>query len=138
MFYTFPFKNYLCDGTEELVEYVRSRGDVIIFTDGDLVYQPMKIKNLNFSRDIDEIFVFEDKMGNIQNILKIYSNSKKIVLDDKITILEEFEKRNKEVITIHIKQGSYKSLLPKNKSFKADFEVVNTRSALDVIKNLHV
>ena len=77
-------------------------------------------------------------MGNIQNILKIYSNSKKIVLDDKITILEEFEKRNKEVITIHIKQGSYKSLLPKNKSFKADFEVVNTRSALDVIKNLHV
>ena len=135
MFYGLPFNDFLLEGAGDLVKLIGPQGEVIIFTDGDLAYQLMKVKNLSFSGEVDEIFVYEDKMGKIPDIIRIYKNARKFVFDDKVTVLEEFKRMDENAITVHLKQGSYKDLPPKDEKFRADFEAASTREALNLVKN---
>ena len=107
MFYSLPFDRFVYDGVNELMDYIQEKGEITIVSEGDLVYQPLKIKNLNFVRYIDEVFVFENKIANIDKILDIYKSWRKIVIDDKASVLKSFRKLDPNAITIHLQQGTY-------------------------------
>lgn len=137
MFYTIPFDRFVYDGVYELMEYIKEKGEIVIVSEGDLVYQPMKIKNLNFSKDVNEIFVFENKNKNIKKIVKIYEGRRKIVIDDKMTDLEAFAKVSTEILTIHIKQGIYGNLSPLVPTFSPDFEAKNIHQVRKYIQEIY-
>ena len=137
MFYTIPFNKFVNDGVKELMEYVDPKGEIVILTEGDLVYQPMKIKNLEVSKYLDELFVFENENKNIDEISKIYQNRRKVMIDDKITVLENFKKNVKNSIVIHLKQGNYKDLSSKDSKFKPDFTAKNIEEVTSFIKGLY-
>ncbi len=137
LFYTIPFEKFIYDGVYELIEFLEPRGEIVIFSEGDLVYQPMKIKSLSFSKDIDDMFVFENKNENINKIVEIYKNRRKVVIDDKAVDLETFEAIAPETITIHIKQGVYKNVPPKDLKFKADCVAENITDVLKCIYKIY-
>jgi len=107
MFYSFPFDHFVYDGVNELMDYVQEKGEIAIVSEGDLVYQPLKIKNLHFVKYIDEVFVFENKIANINKIIDIYKSWRKVVIDDKTSVLKSFKKLDPNAITIHLQQGTY-------------------------------
>jgi NDP-sugar pyrophosphorylase family protein len=107
MFYSLPFDRFVYDGVSELMDYIQEKGEIAIVSEGDLVYQPIKIKNLNFVKYIDEVFVFENKVANIDKIVDIYQDWRKIIIDDKASVLASFKKLDPNAITIHLQQGKY-------------------------------
>jgi NDP-sugar pyrophosphorylase family protein len=137
MFYTIPFNKFIFAGVNDLMEYIDPKGEIVILTDGDLVYQPMKIKNLEISKYLDEMFVFEHKSEFPEVIDKIYRGRRKIIVDDKITNLESLKSGVENSIAIHIKQGIYKNLLPENPNFKADFVANDIYDLTEFIKKLY-
>lgn len=120
------------------MEYIDPKGEIAIYSGGDLVYQPMKIKNLGFTRYIDEMYVFEKKNDMFEQISKIYEGRRIIVVDDKVTDLEIFNNFAKEAITIHLKRGSYSKLSPIKDVFRSAYTVGSVEELLEVIKNMYL
>jgi len=137
MFYTIPFNKFVFDGVDELMEYVDPRGEIVILTEGDLVYQPMKIKNLGISKYLDELYVFENEGKNIPEIGQIYKGRRIIAVDDKITVLENIKRTIENSITIHFKHGLYKDINPTKPDFKADFVATSTYDISSFIRSLY-
>lgn len=137
MFYSIPFESYVYPGIYELIEYIDPKGEIVILTEGDLVYQSMKIKNLRISKYLDEMFVFENKKVNMGNINKIYNGRRIIAIDDKITDLEAFKKVNPDLIALHFKNGVYKDLVPEDGNFKANYVTENVNDLTNFIKKLY-
>jgi NDP-sugar pyrophosphorylase family protein len=136
LFYTIPFEKFVYNGVYGLIEFLEPRGEIVIFSEGDLVYQPMKIKSLSFSKNIDDMFVFENRSKNVEKLIEIYKNRRKILIDDKITRLETFKGIAPDAITIHVKQGIYKNLLPKSLKFKADYVAENIPDVLKYLREI--
>ncbi len=137
MWYNINFEDFVFPGVYKLMEYIDSKGEIALLSEGDLVYQPMKIKNLRISKFLDEIYVFENKKANVGNIAKIYENRRIILIDDKITDLEAFKKVCQSAVAIHFKRGIYNDLLPQNKDFAADYVVSNIEELTNYIKGLY-
>jgi len=123
MFYSLQFDRFVYNEVNELMDYIKEKGEIAIVAEGDLVYQPMKIKNLDFIKKIDEVFVFENKIANIEKIVSIYGGWRKIVVDDKASELEPFKKLDPSAITIHVRQGIYGNI--SSSGFAPDFEAKN-------------
>lgn len=134
MFYSLPFDHFIYNEVSELMDYIKEKGEIAIVSEGDLVYQPMKIKNLDFIRNIDEVFVFENKIANIGKIVDIYDGWRKIVVDDKVLELEPFKKLDPSAITIHVRQGVYGSL--SSSGFMPDFEAKNISQVRKYIQQI--
>lgn len=136
MFYTIPFDRFIFPGVEDLIEYVDPKGEIVIFSEGDLVYQPMKIKNLKISKYLDELFVFENKSKNIGFLKEIYKGRRKIIFDDQLTELANASSNLENSITIHMQQGVYKNLRPES-DYKPDHSSKDLEDALSFIKSLY-
>lgn len=134
MFYSLQFDRFVYGEVSELMDYIKEKGEIAIVSEGDLVYQPMKIKNLDFIKNIDEVFVFENKNANIEKIVNIYSGWRKIVVDDKLSELEPFKKLDPSAITVHIKQGIYGNI--SRPGFAPDFEAKNISQVRKYIQQI--
>jgi hypothetical protein len=86
------------------------------------------------------MFVFEHiehKSEELDTIGKIYKGRRKIVVDDKIINLESFKKQISNSIVIHLKQGVYKNLKPRDPDFKPDFTANNISEVTNFIRTLY-
>lgn len=134
MFYSLQFDRFVYGEVSELMDYIKEKGEIAIVSEGDLVYQPMKIKNLDFIKNIDEVFVFENKSANIEKIVNIYSGWRKIVVDDKLSELEPFKKLDPSATTVHVKQGIYGNI--SRPGFSPDFEAKNISQVRKYIQQI--
>jgi FMN phosphatase YigB (HAD superfamily) len=137
VFYSLPFKDHLAHGARELLEFLQPRGEAVIFGDGDLVYQPVKINNLGLKGLVDDVFVFERKTAYVPELLEIYSGHNKIVVDDQVRVLEEFKKWDKNTICIWYKYGRYAKEKPNKSSYKPDYISADLREELSFVKKLY-
>jgi FMN phosphatase YigB (HAD superfamily) len=137
VFYSLPFKDHLAHGARELLEFLQPRGEAVIFGDGDLVYQPVKINNLGLKGLVDDVFVFERKTAYVPELLEIYSGHNKIVVDDQVRVLEEFKKWDKNTICIWYKYGRYAKEKPNKSSYKPDYISADLREVLSFVKKLY-
>lgn len=134
MFYSLQFDHFVYEEVSELMDYIKEKGEIAIVSEGDLVYQPMKIKNLDFIKNIDEVFVFENKIANMEKIVSIYEGWRKIVVDDKTSELEPFKKLDPGAITIHVRQGIYGNI--SSSGFMPDFEAKNISQVRKYIQQI--
>lgn len=91
----------------EVLEYLKTLGTVSIFSEGDMVYQKMKIEKSGIAGHAQEIFLFEHKLDHLSEVLKKFENHKLIFVDDRDDKLMGIKKLYPQVVTIAVCQGHY-------------------------------
>lgn len=134
VFLTSPFKKYLFPESTELVEFLRRWSRLVLFADGDMIYEPVKVSTLDFQSYYHDLYVAEKKSDLFFDIDKIYKSSSMLYIDDQVRNLEYMKEFRSDTQTIWIRQGAYAEVKPKSSKFKPNFTVNNLTDLMDLMK----
>jgi len=103
------FARYLYPDTLATLAHLRTLGRPAIVSDGDSVYQPLKIERSGLAAAVDgQVLVFIHKEAHLEEIMARWPAELYVAVDDKARILAETKRRYPErFITIHVRQGHY-------------------------------
>lgn len=105
----YPFANRLFPNSLDAVEHVRKWGPTAILTDGDVVFQPLKI----YRAGLHELFqgnvlIYVHKEQELEDVERRYPAAHYVVIDDKIRILHAIKLIwESRVTTVFVRQGHY-------------------------------
>lgn len=109
-FYQTPFSKFLYTGALAFLKKLKKLGKVIIFTQGDLIYQKYKFQNSGIAKITgkDNYIVTKDKIKKLQKIALnlITKYSFVTLIDNRLDVLEEANKLNSNIITVWVKHGN--------------------------------
>jgi FMN phosphatase YigB (HAD superfamily) len=105
----YPFADSLYPGALELIARLQTRGPVAIVSDGDVVYQPHKVKRSGlWDAAGGHVLVYIHKEQMLDDIERRYPARRYVMVDDKIYILAAIKEIWKErVTTVFVRQGHY-------------------------------
>jgi FMN phosphatase YigB (HAD superfamily) len=105
----YPFQGRLYPRALEVIAALRTRGAVAIVSDGDVVYQPYKIKRSGLWKAVDgHVLIYIHKEAMIEDIERRYPAQRYVMLDDKIYVLAAMKAVWKDrVTTVFVRQGHY-------------------------------
>ena len=105
----YPFAERLYPGALELVERVRGHARPVILTDGDVVFQPHKIKRSGlWDAFCGDVLVYNHKVGELEDVERRYPAERYVLVDDKVRILAAVKDVWRErVTTVFPRQGHY-------------------------------
>jgi FMN phosphatase YigB (HAD superfamily) len=105
----YPFANRLFSGSLDVIEHTRQLGEVAIVIDGDVVFQPLKIRRSGLMDSFDsKILIYIHKEGQLDDIVKHYPPDHYVFIDDKVRILAAVKRAwNSRVTTVFLRQGHY-------------------------------
>jgi FMN phosphatase YigB (HAD superfamily) len=105
----YPFANRLFPNSLDVLEYCRQLGQVVILTDGDVVFQPRKIERSGLLEAVEKnILIYIHKEHELKDVERRYPAGHYVLVDDKIRILSAIKKIwGDQVTTIFPKQGHY-------------------------------
>lgn len=139
LFTNITFKEYLLPGAINLLTLLKENGKVVIYSQGDLFYQLLKIKKSGIEKIVgkDNVKISQNKITDLENIIKLYQNegfSNIIIIDDKISILEKAKEIDHKVKGIRICFGNHKDILPENNE-SVFIKVASPKELYQNIKN---
>ncbi|HEX2327327.1 MAG TPA: HAD family hydrolase [Candidatus Angelobacter sp.] len=105
----YPFAIRLYPESLDAVEYVKQWGTPVVLSDGDVVFQPLKIERSGigetFSRNI---LIYIHKERELDDVEKRYPADHYVLIDDKLRILTAVKKIwGDRVTTVFPRQGHY-------------------------------
>jgi FMN phosphatase YigB (HAD superfamily) len=105
----YPFAERLYPRALEVVAYVRSRGRPVILTDGDVVFQPRKIRRSGlWDAFHGDVLVYIHKELELQDVERRYPAERYVLVDDKLRILAAVKEAwGDRVTTVFPRQGHY-------------------------------
>lgn len=105
----YPFANRLYPHALDVVSYCRRQGVAVIFSDGDTVFQPRKIKQSGLEEAVNgHMLVYARKEKGLKDIAERHPAEHYVVVDDNVRILCAVKDEWKDgVTTIFIQQGHY-------------------------------
>ncbi len=105
----FPFETRLFPATLASVDYLRTLGLPVIVSDGDTVYQPLKIERSGLGAAVHgQWVVYIHKEDHLAEIMARWPAEFYVMIDDKARILAETKRRLPDrFVTVHIIQGHY-------------------------------
>jgi FMN phosphatase YigB (HAD superfamily) len=105
----YPFAERLYPRSLDVIAALRRRGPVAIVSDGDVVYQPYKIRRSGLWDAVDgHVLVYVHKEQMIDDIERRYPARRYVMLDDKIYVLAAMKAIWRErVLTVFVRQGHY-------------------------------
>ena len=105
----YPFANRLFPNSLDVLEKCRELGQVVILTDGDVVFQPRKIERSGLFEAVGgNILIYIHKEHELADVERRYPAERYILVDDKIRILTAVkEKWGGRVTTVFPRQGHY-------------------------------
>ena len=105
----YPFAERLYPGALELVERVRALGQPVILTDGDVVFQPRKIKRSGlWDAFRGDVLVYIHKEEELEDVERRYPAERYFLVDDKVKILAAVKEAwGERVTTVFPRQGHY-------------------------------
>ena len=105
----YPFANRLFPNSLDVLEKCRELGQVVILTDGDVVFQPRKIERSGLFEAVGgHILIYIHKEHELADVERRYPAERYILVDDKIRILTAVkEKWGDRVTTVFPRQGHY-------------------------------
>lgn len=124
-----PFKNYFFAGSEELIDFLGSNTNLIIFSDGDNLFQKTKIKQLGLEEKASEVIVSKSKVDLLPGLRKKYDVI--IVIDDKPSVIEAAKNVSPKLITVWIKYGRH---VKGTETLGADLETSDLKEVKEFIK----
>jgi FMN phosphatase YigB (HAD superfamily) len=105
----YPFASRLYPGALDVIAKLRRQGPVVIVSDGDVVYQPYKIKRSGLWQAVDgKVLVYVHKEQMLDDIERRYPAKRYVMIDDKIFVLAAMKEIWRErVLTVFVRQGHY-------------------------------
>lgn len=105
----YPFANRLYPNSLDVLEHCRKFGQVVILTDGDVVFQPRKIERSGLFEAVEgNILIYIHKERELLDVERRYPAARYVMVDDKLRILAAIKEVWKErVMTVFPKQGHY-------------------------------
>ncbi|HEY8560770.1 MAG TPA: HAD family hydrolase [Pyrinomonadaceae bacterium] len=105
----YHFANRLYPNSLDVIEHCRKFGQVVILTDGDVVFQPRKIERSGLFEAVDgNILIYIHKELELADVERRYPAKRYVLVDDKIRILTAIKKIwGERVTTVFPRQGHY-------------------------------
>jgi FMN phosphatase YigB (HAD superfamily) len=105
----YPFANRLFPNSLDTVDHVKQFGQAVILSDGDVVFQPLKIQRSGLFEAVDgNVLIYVHKEFELDDVLARYPASHYVLIDDKLRILAAVKRAwGSQVTTVFPRQGHY-------------------------------
>jgi FMN phosphatase YigB (HAD superfamily) len=132
----YPFANRLYPGALEALEHCRRFGPTVILSDGDVVFQPRKVRRAGLWDAVEgRVLIYLHKERMLEAVARRFPASRYVMVDDKLRILAAMKREWGDALTtIFPRQGHY-ALDPKEIAAypAADVTVEGIGDLLEVI-----
>ncbi len=105
----YPFAERVYPGALELIEHLRPLGPTVVLTDGDVVFQPLKVSRSGLSEAVDgRVLIYIHKEQELEDLEGRYPADHYVMVDDKLRILAAMrDVWGKRLTTVFPRQGHY-------------------------------
>ena len=105
----YPFAERLFPDAVKVIEHVQQWGPAIILSDGDVVFQPLKIDRSGLANAVaGRVLIYVHKEQELDDVERRYPAQHYVLVDDKLRILTAVKKFwGSRVTTVFVKQGHY-------------------------------
>ena len=105
----YPFGDRVYAGALAVIKHLSARGQTVILTDGDVVFQPHKIERSALSDAVDgRVLIYVHKERELTDIERVYPADHYVLVDDKLRILNAVKPIwTDRVTTVFVRQGHY-------------------------------
>lgn len=105
----YPFANRLFPNSLDVIDHCKKIGNVVIMTDGDVVFQPRKIERSGLFEAVDgNILVYIHKENELDDVERRFPGCRYVLVDDKVRILSAIKNIwGDKVTTVFPVQGHY-------------------------------
>jgi len=105
----YPFANRLFPESLDAVEYARRSGQAVILSDGDVVFQPLKIDRSGLYEAFEgHVLIYIHKERELDDVEEKYPAEHYVMVDDKVRILAAIKQHwGARVTTVFPRQGHY-------------------------------
>jgi hypothetical protein len=105
----YPFATRLYPDSLDAIEHVKQWGKAVILSDGDVVFQPLKVERSGISEQVDgNVLIYIHKEKELDDVERRFPADHYVLIDDKIRILTDVKKIwGARVTTVFPRQGHY-------------------------------
>jgi hypothetical protein len=105
----YPFATRLYPDSLDVVEHVKQWGLPVVLSDGDVVFQPLKIERSGISESVDgNVLIYIHKEQELDDVERRFPAGHYVLIDDKLRILTAVKKIwGSKVTTVFPRQGHY-------------------------------
>ena len=105
----YPFGDRLFTGVLDVIARLNTLGKSVILTDGDVVFQPLKIERSGLAKAVDgRILLYVHKEHELDDVERRYPADHYVLVDDKVRILTAVKASwGERVTTVFPRQGHY-------------------------------
>ena len=105
----YPFAERLFPDAIKVIEHVQQWGPAVILSDGDVVFQPLKISRSGLNNAVSKrVLIYVHKEQELDDVEQRYPAEHYVLVDDKLRILAAVKKIwGSRVTTIFVRQGHY-------------------------------
>jgi FMN phosphatase YigB (HAD superfamily) len=134
----YPFANRLYPESLDVIDRLKGLGQVVILTDGDVVFQPRKIERSGLLDAVEgQVLIYVHKEHELDDVERRYPAEHYVLIDDKLRILATIKGIwGERVTTVFPRQGHYaydpKVLAAYPPETSADITVGRIGAVLDV------
>jgi FMN phosphatase YigB (HAD superfamily) len=107
----YPFAERLFPNALNVIEHVEQWGPAVILSDGDVVFQPLKVSRSGLANAVSwRVLIYVHKEQELDDVEKRYPAEHYVLVDDKLRILAAVKKFwGSRVTTVFVRQGHYAS-----------------------------
>jgi FMN phosphatase YigB (HAD superfamily) len=105
----YPFANRLFPNSLDVLDHVRQYGEAVILSDGDVVFQPHKIRRSGLFEAVGgDVLIYVHKEFELDDVTERHPADHYVLVDDKLRILTAIKKAwGTRVTTVFPRQGHY-------------------------------
>jgi FMN phosphatase YigB (HAD superfamily) len=105
----YPFANRLYPDALRVLQRLRSLGQTVILSDGDVVFQPRKVEHAGLARVADgDVLIYIHKEESLDDVERRFPAEHYVLVDDKLRILDAVKQVwGERVTTVFPRQGQY-------------------------------
>ena len=105
----YPFASRLYPGALDVIRHLRTRGLTVILSDGDVVFQPLKIQRSGLWAAVEgRVLIYVHKEQMLDAVAERYPARHYVMVDDKLRILSVMKRKWKDrLTTVFPRQGHY-------------------------------
>jgi FMN phosphatase YigB (HAD superfamily) len=105
----YPFADRLYPGALDVLNRLRSWGQTVILSDGDVVFQPRKVERSGIGETVSgHVLIYIHKEEALADVERRYPAAHYVVIDDKPRILAAIKKAwGERVTTVFPRQGKF-------------------------------
>ena len=105
----YPFANRLYPESLDAVQHAQSLGRAVILSDGDVVFQPLKVDRSGLREAFNgQVLIYIHKELELDDVEAKYPASHYVMVDDKVRILAAIKEHwGSRVTTVFPRQGHY-------------------------------